>query len=256
MSNVFKGVTNFGVDLAKGGFNAVRGIGLNLFKSANSAFSGISNIFSGNFTQGVKDIGRSVIKTTLQTPIDAIIAGIGNPLLSIGAKSESLSDKQKIIAREIFDESINLDSVRIKTVANWVSGGFSSYARALVIGNDILVPQKQDLKGLPDIHNDQELFNHELTHIWQHQNGGTNYLTEALYAQGLGDGYDIHKGLTEDKKFAELNPEQQGEMVKMIYQRKNLSRQQRASDCFPSDIVTDSQIEEALYSIRNGLGAP
>ena len=160
------------------------------------------------------------------------------------------------IDKEIFDESINLDSVRIKTVANWVSEGFSAYARALVIGNDILVPQKQDLKGLPDIHEDQELFNHELTHIWQHQNGGTNYLTEALYAQGLGDGYDIHKGLVEDKKFAELNPEQQGEMVKMIYQRKNLSRQQRASDFFPSDILTDSQIEEALYSIRNGLGAP
>ena len=118
------------------------------------------------------------------------------------------------------------------------------------------MPQEQDLEGNLGISEDQGLFTHELTHVWQHQNGGTNYLTEALYAQGLGDGYDIHKGLTEDKKFAELNPEQQGEMVKMIYQRKNLSSEQRAFRFSPSDILTDSQVEEALYSIRNGIGAP
>ena len=51
-------------------------------------------------------------------------------------------------------------------------------------------------------------------HAWQYQNGGTDYLSEALVAQlleqlGLGEGYDYSNELAAGTSWDELNPEQQ-----------------------------------------------
>lgn len=58
---------------------------------------------------------------------------------------------------------------------------------------------------------------HETTHVWQNQNGGTDYISEALWAQftvGYGYGDDIfHK----KKTWAMLNPEQQGQLIQDAY---------------------------------------
>ena len=122
--------------------------------------------------------------------------------------------------------------------------------------NDIFVPNQAHIKKGTDINEDKQLLAHELTHVWQHQNGGTDYLTEALYAINFGDGYDLKKAILEDKNFAELNPEQQAVMTELIYQVNNTDRLQKSSDIYFDKIPVSNQIKEALYSIRNGLGAP
>ncbi len=60
---------------------------------------------------------------------------------------------------------------------------------------------------------------HETTHVWQNQNGGTDYISEALYAQSwLGDGYAYITAITTQKKtWAMLNPEQQGQLIQDAY---------------------------------------
>jgi len=238
IGNIFEGIGSFGANLIEGSYNAIKGIGLNLHESTSDVFSGIRNIFNSNIFEGTKEIGQGLFKATIQTPIDAVITTIGNPLLSIGASSTPLTEGQSELANSIFKDSINSDSVRIKRLPKWSSGLFSKFAGALVIGNDIFVPNNSD------INTNKALLAHELTHVWQHQNSGTDYLTEALFAQHFGQGYDVIKPLAEGKSFIELNPEQQGRMMEFIV-KQNHSRQSRA-------ILTPEQINDALSYIRAG----
>jgi hypothetical protein len=58
---------------------------------------------------------------------------------------------------------------------------------------------------------------HELTHVWQYQHGGPDYLSKALWAQLVGDGYDWRKGLDAGKPWEALNPEQQAALLEEAY---------------------------------------
>lgn len=65
-----------------------------------------------------------------------------------------------------------------------------------------------------DILNWDSVLVHETTHVWQHQNGGTDYMSEALFAQMLGGGYRYEDDiLIKNKTWAMLNPEQQGQLI-------------------------------------------
>lgn len=55
------------------------------------------------------------------------------------------------------------------------------------------------------------------THVWRHQNGGTDYLSEAAYAQFFGDGYEFDAAITKGKTWVMLNPEQQGQLITKVY---------------------------------------
>lgn len=54
---------------------------------------------------------------------------------------------------------------------------------------------------------------HEVTHVWQHQHGGSDYKLEALWAQSFGEGYVWQNGVAEGKSWVELNPEQQAQLI-------------------------------------------
>lgn len=61
---------------------------------------------------------------------------------------------------------------------------------------------------------------HETTHVWQHQNGGTDYMGEALYAQEIsGEGYGYEKDVLANppRTWFLLNPEQQGQLIQDAY---------------------------------------
>jgi hypothetical protein len=57
----------------------------------------------------------------------------------------------------------------------------------------------------------------EATHVWQAQNGGADYISEAVYAQVFGDGYNYQKGINEAKTLAMLDPEQQAKLIEDAY---------------------------------------
>jgi hypothetical protein len=58
---------------------------------------------------------------------------------------------------------------------------------------------------------------YETVHVWQNQNGGTDYMGEALWAQatvGYGFEDDILKN---NKTWYQLNPEQQGLLIQYAF---------------------------------------
>jgi hypothetical protein len=57
----------------------------------------------------------------------------------------------------------------------------------------------------------------ETVHVWQNQNGGTDYMGEALWAQAtVGYGY-VDDILKNNKTWYQLNPEQQGLLIQFAY---------------------------------------
>lgn len=57
----------------------------------------------------------------------------------------------------------------------------------------------------------------ETTHVWQHQHGGTDYMSEAAWAQAT-EGYGCGDAITsQNKTWAMLNPEQQGQLIQDAY---------------------------------------
>jgi hypothetical protein len=58
---------------------------------------------------------------------------------------------------------------------------------------------------------------HETVHVWQNQNGGTDYMLEAIHAQ-LTAGYGYEDDILVKKRtWYLLNPEQQGQLIQDAY---------------------------------------
>jgi hypothetical protein len=85
------------------------------------------------------------------------------------------------------------------------------------------------VKGDPDCTGNFGWLMHELTHVWQGEHTGPFYMAHALYSQNT-EGYD-YKGDHPDEETAleaadaagqgidDINPEQQGDIVKDYYCR-------------------------------------
>jgi hypothetical protein len=81
--------------------------------------------------------------------------------------SRILSSRERDLADFIFEQSVNLNSVRIVTS--------SVIAAPTTFGNYIRIPPGY---SLPD-----ETLMHELTHVWQYQNMGNAYISDSLFHQ-------------------------------------------------------------------------
>jgi hypothetical protein len=58
---------------------------------------------------------------------------------------------------------------------------------------------------------------YETVHVWQNQNGGTDYMLEAIHAQlTVGYGYEDDI-LVKKRTWYLLNPEQQGQLIQDAY---------------------------------------
>ena len=95
---------------------------------------------------------------------------------------------------------------------------------------------------------------HEMGHVWQHQTGGTDYMSEALWAQKFGDAYKWKKGLDEGKTFAQLDPEQKAELISTAYKAGYFDHPSQGFHVDGTDYT--AQLEAALADIKAGRGAP
>jgi hypothetical protein len=243
-SNVGSAVTNF----VSGFSDAKVGVVKNLGESVSTFFGGLGKLLKRDFSGAFRDMGMGLVKL-VQTPVDEAIL-IGGKLLSavqtvigIEPKGRALRADEIAELRKVYGDSIDYSKVVVK---EGESGLLSMTGRAFVLGNTIYLP--------PGSVGDMETLVHEMGHIWQHQNGGTDYLSEALWGQYLGDGYDFAKGIDEGKAFSELNPEQQAQLLSTasasgFFSRPNQRFIYRGKD------YTD-YLNAALQQIRAGRGAP
>ncbi|MGA9526056.1 MAG: DUF4157 domain-containing protein, partial [Myxococcaceae bacterium] len=195
------------------------------------------------------DLGRGLVKV-FQTPLDGLLMLGGRAvsatqtLIGIEPPGRELTGPERAELKKIFGDSIDLDRVRIK---EGPAGLFSISKRAFVHGDTVYIPPNSAPPSM-------DLLVHELTHVWQHQNGGIDYMSEALWAQNFGDSYLFRKALLEGKRWSELNPEQQASFIASI-RTLGLFDNPNARYMVGNQDFTDVA-REAIAELRRGEGAP
>ncbi len=231
------------------------GVAQSLVEGATTVGDGLQSVLMGRFGEGFSQIGRGLVQTFVQTPVDAALLGLGSVLsaaqIAIGVenKGRGLTDAELNHMRSVFGESVDLSQVR---VVEGRSGLFGVNDRPFVHGNTIYM---KDVRSL-------DVLTHEMVHVWQFQNGGPDYMSEALWSQQFGRGYDWEPSVPHTP-WAQLEPEQQAEMIEQASRQGFFTPGHPNEGTFFWDIRGDGRLvdltdylEEAVRQMRAGRGAP
>lgn len=237
-------VLDAGRSLTMGAYNTATGVVRNVVEGAGTFAGGLGKVLTGDFKEGFKDMGMGLLKTFVQTPVDAVLLGAGKAvsavqtLIGLEPPGRRLTDTELADLKKIYGDSIDWDQVRIKEGS---AGLFSLNDRPFVHGNTIYMKDVQD----------SAILAHEMAHVWQHQNGGSDYMSEALWSQEKGHGYDWQASVP-GTPWAQLEPEQQAELIEDAYN----------AGYFDSGTFTHggqdltSYMDAAMRQLRAGEGAP
>jgi hypothetical protein len=236
--------------LATGAWNTITGAARNVAEGVETFFGGLGKIFQGDFSGGFKDLGLGLLKVFVQTPADALLMMGGRAisavqtLIGLEPVGRKLSDAEIAELRKVYGDSIDYSQVRIK---EGNAGLFSLTGRPFTHGNTIYVPE-----GSLPLQTD--VLVHEMGHVWQNQHGGTDYMSEALWAQKFGDGYDYAKALSEGKSWSELNPEQQAELIETAYREGFFDG--TGKRFMVNGIDYTDYMNNVMNQVHSGQGAP
>lgn len=224
-------------------------------------FSGAFNDFKNNFTDGLKNIGGGVIKATVQSVVDtgvvALSSGVSaiQTMLGIETPSRALTAQETSELRKVYGDSIDYSQIRIKEGNLGLANGLAPHT----VGNTIYIPP-----GWLDPNNQtqrNDLLTHEAAHVWQYQNGGTDYIGESLWNQAIGAisggsrdaAYEFETPIRNGKSWAELNPEQQAHLIEEAY-NQGLFDDPNKRFVYNGNDYTD-YVRNAITEMRNGRGA-
>lgn len=167
-----------------------------------------------NAAGGLVDISARAVRGSASS----VLTAVGNE-----APARGLNPNEKAYLESIYGDSIDYDLIRIK------EGGFATDdfpAGTRTVGNTIYMQSKYfDASGnlTPD---GLETLGHEAGHVWQNQNGGGDYMHNALLAQAWAaatmgsrnEAYDWRRALGNGESFTTMNPEEQAEVMSAIGQ--------------------------------------
>jgi hypothetical protein len=174
----------------------------------------------------------------------------------------ALTDEETRHLLKIFEGALDLSLIRLKIGD---IGVFGASGAPFTHCNTIYIPKTY----LPDPSDEanykhvlRDLLAHEAVHVWQYQNGGADYMSESLFHQcwgiwqkkGRGWAYDFTRGIKEGKSWAELNPEQQAELIEQSFYQ-GLFENDDARFVYNDADLTD-YAREAIKQLRKGAGAP
>lgn len=153
--------------------------------------------------------------------------------------------------RKIFGSSIDFDAVRVVEVGpvllDKLHGGLTLGNYMLLLGN----------------WQNRTALSHELTHVWQSQNGRYfKYIPEAAAALSHGDAaYDWGDEVRAGKAWSQLNPEQQAEYVRDTYYTFMSAAQFKppvvcGAEAAVDPLASDPYFEQARHDLQCGNGAP
>lgn len=246
--------------IVEGTRSAVTGItamGTGAVRSATEAggmlANGVGKLLSGDGS-GWDDVGKSFVKMLFTTPMDGFVT-LGGQLVS-GAqvlvnaepRGRKLTENEVQELRRVFSDSITYDRIRIKDGSANVFGDRDSSAFVHLYTIYMKSPDpKQYLSTLV----------HEVTHVWQFENGGTDYMSEAVWSQRHGKGYDWWKSVP-GTAWGDLEAEEQAELLEDAYQfsyfRSHTFTRDVDGDGVPDDL--SRYMNTAVAQLRAGEGAP
>lgn len=262
VNSTIEGIVGFGRSVVEGVGQTLTGIAqtLNpapLAKVFQGDFSGAWNDFRNNITNGAQNIGGGLVKATIQAPFDTFIVGLNGTISSLQTltglepPSRGLTDAETAQLRSIYGDSVDYSQIRIKQGNLGIAQGLAPHT----IGNTIYIPEGWNSDP-------SELLAHETAHVWQYQNGGTDYIGESLWNQAKGflsggdrnAAYEFEQPIRDGKSWAELNPEQQAALIEEAY-RDGLFRDPNARLEYNGTDYTD-YARAAIAEMRAGRGAP
>jgi hypothetical protein len=176
------------------------GIGGLLAWDASMLLKGLGDIASG-FTGGVVAVGGKFI---------ALVQSV----IPLQPGERRLTPFEIQVLRRVYRRSLGLYNIRI---VPGFAGVFSINTRPFTLDNTIY------LKGIdPTV--DPHTLVHEAAHVWQYQNRGTRYLTDAISAQWfVRDAYSWEVELSRGKtQWQEFNAEAQGQFLEDVHRHGTL----------------------------------
>lgn len=203
------------------------------------------------------------------TLLAGVLTAVGT-LLFLEPTARPMTEKERALTISVFGDSIDLSHVRIKE-------GFSLsslFVRSPHVYNNQVIGVGEGTL--------QDIFVHEMTHIWQEQHGNP------LIARLGNASYDWKTAVAKGVPFEKLGPEQQAEVVQNAYRHeqevkryeealkdyetapprsKELERiygkrtppdkpSEFVGDIWSGITVIDDYLDNALKSVRAGQGAP
>lgn len=206
--------------LVEGGLGVVLGLVRGGSEGLLRIARGVGELARGRFKSAAESLGKGMLQTFVKTPTNAAILSAGKTVSAIqtllGAEppGRSLTEEEIAAAREVFGDSIDYDAVRIK---EGDAGLFSlPNDRPFVFGNTIYLKERAVLRDFSEGSEAylaaKGLFIHEMMHVWQYQNGGSDYIAESLYGQYFGHEYDWEISVPQTP-WDELEVEQQAKML-------------------------------------------
>jgi hypothetical protein len=144
-------------------------------------------------------------------------------LFGLEPAGRKLTDAEIEELKKVFDGTVDFPEILIK---EGKLGLLGVSGRALTLCNSIYIPGDNGAGyGAPGTEGYLRLLVHETVHVWQYQTGGTDYITGSLKEQlkgwwsgkGMGDAYQFERGISEGKRWDQLNPEQQARLIEDSY---------------------------------------
>ncbi len=202
LGSIVAGVTDLVGAVVKGVFGIIGGVTGGVAR----IIGGILSLNGGLIVKGLGDIASSILGALIVFVLR--VAALVQQAIPFQARRRRMTNDEIYDLKRIFGGSLAFYNIRI------VEGraGIFLGPRELVTGNTIY------MKG-HDPGTERERLAHECVHVWQYQNRGSRYTSDALYAQWfVDDEYSWEKELERGKEeWVEFNPEAQGKLIQDVY---------------------------------------
>ncbi len=245
-----------GRSLGTGALDVGTGLFVGVGEGLRDFSAGFCNILlEGDVGGGLKDMGVGLFDATVRNVVDeAIIAGTRaisavQTVVHLEEVGRGLNDGEVAELRKVFGNTIDYSKVRIK---EGDAGIFDVNDRPFTPGNTIYM--KMDASNP----NWQKTLVHEMSHVWQYQNGNANYLSGSLFSQaakGETAAYRWEDGAAAGKTWSQLGPEQQATLIEEAYAHRFFDDFANASLKFDGRDLSD-YVRDAINQMRGGVGAP
>jgi hypothetical protein len=203
LGGVVSGIFDFVGAVIKGALGIVGGVIGGLIRIVG----GILSLDGDLILEGLGDIGSSIAGAEIV--IIGKFVSLVQHFFLLQAKERKLTDDEIRDLKRVFRDSLAYYNIRL---IEGCSGLYGINGRAFVLGNTIYLKDN-------DVGSDPGLLVHECTHVWQYQNLGARYSSDALYAQAfVDDEYsweaEVNRG---NEEWVDFNMEAQGAFLEDVY---------------------------------------
>jgi hypothetical protein len=183
---------------------------------------------AGRWGDAAKQFGMAFVNVPLNTVGHVVDAGarvlqaaasIGQTAVGVEPPARGLNADERKYLEAIYGDSIDYDMIRVKP-----GGPLNDAMAPHTVGNTVYMPADNFNPDGTLTKDGLETLGHEVGHVWQNQNGGGDYIHNALFAQLWGSitggsrdaAYDWRKALANGESFESMNDEERAEVVEDI----------------------------------------